>query len=173
MKIRSNKKKHLFISLAVVALLLVCAYLFITYNSRPLGNKDDRSSTKSTSDKPSDNTPPTQEEVDAGTKQKEQTVESQPQKSLLNASISALNKTSSTLQIRTLINKVTSGTCTLYLQKNNVTVTKTASIQSLASTSTCQGFDIPLNDLTSGDWSVKITITSPDGSQTLSNHVAI
>lgn len=50
-------------------------------------------------------------------------------------------------QVRSLLATVTnSGTCTLTFTKtDSATVTKTAGVQPLASTSTCQGFDVTLS----------------------------
>lgn len=76
--------------------------------------------------------------------------------------ITSANQNGSTLQIRALIAAVEdSGTCTLTLsQSGQQTVTKTAATQALASSSTCQGFDIPTSDLTTGVWHATITYNS-------------
>jgi hypothetical protein len=77
--------------------------------------------------------------------------------------ITSANQNGSTLQIRALIGAVeNTGTCTLTLsQTGQQTITKTAGTQALASVSTCQGFDIPTSELSTGVWHVTITYNSP------------
>lgn len=77
--------------------------------------------------------------------------------------ITAANQNGSTLQIRALIGAVeNTGTCTLTLsQTGQQTVTKTSGTQALSSTSTCQGFDIPTSELSTGVWHITITYNSP------------
>lgn len=76
--------------------------------------------------------------------------------------ITAANQNGSTLQIRTLIGVVeNTGTCTLVLSRSGQTsVTKTAGIQALSSSSTCQGFDVPVSELSAGTWQALITFES-------------
>lgn len=67
--------------------------------------------------------------------------------------------------IRMTINQfLTSGTCDLTMTSGDRTVTGSAPIIASASTSTCEGFDIPLSELPSGDWHVTIKLSS-DGKQ--------
>lgn len=57
------------------------------------------------------------------------------------------------LQVRALISALAnSGTCTITLTNKTNTVTKTAQVQSLPSSSTCKGFDIPTTELSVGNW---------------------
>lgn len=71
--------------------------------------------------------------------------------------ISAINQTDSTLQIRALIPTLTNtGICTVTLTKNQATVSRTAAVQPLANSSTCEGFDIPLSNLSSGTWQLRL-----------------
>lgn len=82
-------------------------------------------------------------------------------KSSVTLDISSQNQTSSTYQIRTLIGAVTNtGECTLTLTRNGSTISKTASVSALAKTSTCQGFDIPLTELTAGVWQLNIVFSN-------------
>lgn len=80
-------------------------------------------------------------------------------KSTVGIIISAANKTSSSLQVRAVIQSVTaSGQCTLRLSKNGSSIirTYTADVQAQSSTSTCKGFDVPLADLSSGTWTISL-----------------
>ena len=76
--------------------------------------------------------------------------------------ITAVNQNGSTLQIRSLISAVeNTGVCTLTLTSaDKPTVTKTANSQALASTSTCQGFDISTSELSAGTWHAVIEYSS-------------
>ncbi len=64
--------------------------------------------------------------------------------------------------LRLTINQLLgSGTCTLTMT-NQKTVTKTAEIVQNPSSSSCKGFDVPVSELGSGEWSIKINIKSGD-----------
>lgn len=81
--------------------------------------------------------------------------------------ITAMNQNDGTLQIRNVIQAIWSdGTCTLTMTKGSDTVTREAPLQPLPSTTTCQGFDIPVSDLSPGEWTVRITATN--GTTTIS-----
>jgi cytoskeletal protein RodZ len=71
-----------------------------------------------------------------------------------------------TVYIRAVIDSVISpATCTLTMTgPNGKTYSATASVQPMASSSTCQGFNIPMTSLMSGSW--KITIVATDGANT-------
>lgn len=81
---------------------------------------------------------------------------------VLYASLTTATQNGDVIQIRTLIEHVTSqGSCTLTLSKSGSTiVTKTASIQPTASSSTCTGFDVPTYELSQGIWQVIVDISS-------------
>lgn len=73
-------------------------------------------------------------------------------------SITASAQNAGTYQIRTLIQAlIPGGTCTLQLTKGSSVVTKTAGVSLFAQTSTCQGFDVPVSELSTGTWSAKVT----------------
>lgn len=83
-------------------------------------------------------------------------------KSTVEVDITAANQNGSTFQIRSLISALDNGgTCTLSLTRSGYsTVTKTASVQNLSNSSTCAGFDIPVSELTSGDWNAILSYSS-------------
>ncbi len=77
----------------------------------------------------------------------------------VNVTITAANEdqTSKILQVRAIIGVLTNdGTCTLTLTKGTQTVTKTANVQAQASESTCQGFDVPTSELSTGTWNIAL-----------------
>lgn len=84
-------------------------------------------------------------------------------KDKVNVTITAANQTSSTYQIRALIEAVVSnGTCTLTLTNSGgQSVVQTAGVQALSTTSTCKGFDVPLSSLSPGTWNLVLSYDSP------------
>lgn len=79
-------------------------------------------------------------------------------KTKIELSITAANQSGGVLQIRSLLNAiVNSGVCTLSLTgPSDQVITKTAEVQALSSTSTCKGFDIPISELTTGEWRISL-----------------
>lgn len=68
------------------------------------------------------------------------------------------------LVIRTVINQlVQSGSCKITLSMNERVITETTSILQDPSSSTCEGFDIPLSKLGPGNWNIVIEITDNTG----------
>ncbi len=91
---------------------------------------------------------------------KNQSTTTTPTSSTVAMDITGKNKTTdgNTLQIRTLIQKITSsGSCTLTMTgPGNASYAATAGVQAIASNSTCQGFNVPLAGLAKGTWQIKI-----------------
>lgn len=83
-------------------------------------------------------------------------------KSTVTVSIPSANQVGSYYHITSQINTVTAnGTCTLTLSKaGQTTVTATASVQAQATVSTCEGFSVPLSQLSTGTWQVNLIFSS-------------
>jgi len=83
-------------------------------------------------------------------------------KSTVQLTITAINQTNSTLQIRTLISSLNDGgTCALTATKTDAaSITQTVNVQNLSNTSTCQGFDIPISQMSKGTWNITINYNS-------------
>ena len=78
------------------------------------------------------------------------------------------------LAIRNTIDQlVGGGTCELTLTSGSKTVTKSAEIIQNPSSSSCAGFDVPVSELGSGQWDIKIKITSEGKETILSDKVNI
>lgn len=73
-------------------------------------------------------------------------------------SVTSINQNNSDLQIRILISTLTnSGSCNLELSKEGYDkISLVSEVQPLSNTSTCKGFNIPLSNLSSGDWNLVI-----------------
>ena len=94
----------------------------------------------------------------------------------LTGSINYKSVIGSTLSIRATIDQsVTSGTCNLTLinQGSGKTVTKSATIITNPSSSTCNGFDIPTSELGSGNWNITIDLSSNDKNGKITDTVSI
>jgi hypothetical protein len=90
------------------------------------------------------------------------------------ASITAANQNGNVLQIRTLIEAVSSdGTCKLTLSKDEVSHTYNAGTQAQASASTCKGFDVPVSDLSAGTWKISIDINIKSKTAHLTKDITI
>ncbi len=57
---------------------------------------------------------------------------------------------------------LSTGTCELILTNNGKTVSRTADIIANPSSSTCDGFRVPLGELGSGTWTINLKLTSGD-----------
>lgn len=60
--------------------------------------------------------------------------------------------------IRALVTNVKGGTCTLLLTKDNVTKNYSANIINTGTYYSCEGFDIPINELSVGTWKIDLTV---------------
>jgi hypothetical protein len=182
----NNTKRNTLVSLAVILFLGVlgtaAAYY---YKIGPFTSNVDDSINL---DKPSE------DELKSGSGAKQQAVDSDKNKSQpgsdpvpnpqpiensnkksVHTEITAANQDESLLHIRTLIQTVaSSGTCTLAMTgPEGKTYTATAAIQSLPSSSTCKGFDIPLDNLSPGTWTIKIDFSNDELTASANKDVTI
>lgn len=173
---KSSKAKTIIISLIVALLLITSVALYLyAFNGNLFGwspnSKIDQNSSIDY-DKPTDD----QKEAGNATKENSTNNESDPTKPVVGGSdqpqapipqengkgkvditITSSSIDNGTLQIRSIISAVTnSGTCALTLSKDGKVVTKTAPVQALANSSTCQGFNIATNELSPGTWSLTL-----------------
>lgn len=85
-------------------------------------------------------------------------------KQSVNAEITTANQDESKLHIRTLIQTITNtGTCTLTMSgPSDAEYNESVGVQALPSSSTCKGFDIPLDQLSTGQWTMNIEFNNND-----------
>lgn len=179
MKIRNQSRSYhkLLIAMGIIILLAVLGALYYAHHYQKWPFLPQKAAQKPANTV--DYRSPSQDQIKAGNAIKEQKADETKNSSdtsgqssgtqsapSVTMDITAADKTAATLMIRTLIQKVTdTGTCTLSMNgPNGGTYTATANVQPMASTSTCQGFNVPLNSLTPGAWT--ITINFKDGSDT-------
>lgn len=172
----------------VIIVIGLASYVFIAHGSffgwTPYPSKNSQGTNSATS-----------EQLNNGTKIKEQSIQNNqtksgtsgsdqppvpiPQsngKSSVEVTLTAVNQTSTSLQIRSLISVLdTTGTCTLTLQKqgSSPSITRTAAVQALSNNVTCKGFDIPLDQLPAGDWQINLNFSSTQFSGSASQTVTI
>jgi hypothetical protein len=154
-------KKILAFGLIIAILLAVVALAF--YKIGPFSSKD---ASDSTSEERNTGTDIKKQSVDQTSKGQHSGSDPSPEpqpipgsnKSSVNADITSTNQDQTSLHIRALIQTVTSsGTCTLTMTgPNGKSYTATVPVQALPSTSTCRGFDIPLTQLSTGSWNIKV-----------------
>lgn len=168
---KSTKKYYLIVATAVL-LLVAGAFTYVyAFNGSIFGWKK-----PPVKDSSINYNPPTDEQKQAGENTKDASLNSPEEqkpnntnetptpptpspgaKSTVSLSIPTAISNPPSFQIRTEIGAVTNeGTCTITLTKGSKTITKTADIQALPRISTCKGFDIPLTELSSGQWSVAL-----------------
>jgi cytoskeletal protein RodZ len=166
MKIKTKKKKSLNkkIPVIILVILLLAVGGTLVYVYAFHGTLFGQSKTTSPATTPETKTNSTDDQKSAGDSIKQTSVNStQPTttgtsdsttgKTSTNVTITTAEQAGSTYQIRAQISAITNtGTCTLTLTKGSTVVTKTASVQALASTSTCEGFNIDTSELSSGNW---------------------
>lgn len=127
---------------------------------------------------------PTNDQQKAGDQAKEDFINKQDQASNgstedsgknVTVSISSSGQNSSTYAIRTIIDTLDdNGTCVLTMKKAGQTdYTQTVGTQILSSYSVCKGFDIPVNNLATGDWQATIKYQSSKGQGSVQQVVTI
>lgn len=93
---------------------------------------------------------------------------------LITLDISSLNQTDTLFQVRIDIGTVTnSGNCELTLKKDSTKITKSAAVYPLAKNSTCQGFDIPMSELSVGIWQLNVTFNNTSLTGSISKEITI
>ena len=174
----SNTKKIILLALVVVVLGTLTYGVFAKQDNKwPFAKpshitSDDRHDTNYK--------PPTDDQKLEGERIKERSVDQSDEtttpstgKMKVSATITSANQNSGKLQIRFLIQALDKGTCVLRLTKGTTTVTKTSNTQTLPNSTTCQGFDIPLSELSAGEWTYTMDFTSTKNTASVTDKVAI
>lgn len=177
-KTKTSKKKLFLITAAVVLLLGGGTAAYMVYKNaqdtnKPRGMNDVDYSPATPSEKQegeqhktTDTTPTTTPTTDQkpGTPPENQAPSTQTQ--TITAVITRANQSGSTVSVRASIEGATSGTCEITFTKSGqASVTKTFPVSFEATTSQCQGADIPSSSFpAAGTWNVALKVTN--GSQT-------
>jgi flagellar basal body-associated protein FliL len=190
---RSHGKTKLIVAIIAIAILVVIAAgaIYVYAFSGKIFGWTPLTTTSSTIDY----SPPTKDQIDAGNQAKSNTVTNTPANpktdgnndtppadnppttaaNNIGVTITAASQNGSVFQIRTLISTVSSsGTCTLTLSKTGASsVVKTAGVQPLANSTTCQGFDVATSELSAGSWTATVVYKQGTDQGTASQTVLI
>lgn len=180
MNIKKHKQKKWIIIAIISALLIggsIAGVLYLTNRDRPAV---DDSSNEPDYTRKVDLEAATDDQQKAGSDIKKDSLEKDQAENQgdstqdIPVSITAANQNGGTLQIRSLIESIISdGTCTLTLSREGKKISKTSNIQSMSSSSTCQGFDIPVSDLSTGTWNISLDIATEGKSGVVTRTVDI
>ena len=177
MRINKRKKntKKLYIIIAIVSLLIICAlagYFVLSLSNKDNSVVDNPENTSSETDSRSaqSNVDNDNQDVRESDKEPLQNDSASVDQNSLTGYITFKNITDGNLQIRVQIEQyLTSGTCTItigdYVEQVNISANP--------SSSTCQGWDIPVAGIGSGYQSITIDITSDNNSLILSDGITI
>lgn len=174
MKIQTKKsKKKLLIAIGIILLALCLAGAAYAYTQK-LGPFKNTSTTKSTTnEEKSSGAAIKKNSLENSNNQKgssgsdplpEPTPSSDGGKATVGMEITAANQNESVLNIRTLIQTISSeGSCLLKMTGSNGNgYTAMSDIQAMPSSSTCKGFDVPTANLTTGEWTIVISFENED-----------
>jgi hypothetical protein len=184
MKIIKHASKSKKIILLILAVVLLSALAYGVYakqsNRWPFIQTPHTNSDKG---RDIDYKSPTNDQKSEGERIKERSVDqpsqttpppsSTTQKKNVAATVTSANQNNGKFQVRFLIQALDKGSCVLRLTKGTTSVTKTSATQTLPNSMTCQGFDIPLSELSSGEWTYTMTFTGNDTNATVTDKVNI
>lgn len=171
MKLPVRRKKTILVIIATLCVAAL-AYAYFVFSQQDTPQPTDSSQQNKDSQETPNTQPPTEEEVKTGEQEKNNAVQEDNPTSVA-LTITALNSDESFFRVRTLINNVVTGNCRLSMTKGDKTVTRTAAVQSMATSSTCAGFDIPRSELSTGTWSLSIEATTSRGAAKTSREVSL
>lgn len=75
--------------------------------------------------------------------------------------------------VRVLLTDVTAGTCTISLTSAGTTKEYVNNVVNAGTYYNCEALDIPISDLSAGDWNLTVTVTSADRSGTAQQTVEV
>lgn len=85
--------------------------------------------------------------------------------------LSAQKESNGTVTIFTKIYGVGRGTCNLQVTNSSQQTSQTAEVIYQPEYSSCAGFSVPISELGSGNWTIKVTAVAPD--KTVSNSISL
>jgi len=163
---KQNRKKWLTASIVTFVVLAALATVYVLFFYR----RDAPQNQETPEPQPTVNyNPASSDQTSDGNTTKEKIAESSKESSIDTTStvtvvITSAQSSGQNFMVRTTVDTVNStGSCTLTMKDTSGhSYQATAQVQALASSSTCQGFTVPLSSLSSGTWNVTIKYT--DGS---------
>lgn len=171
-----KSKNQIWLLLILIILVAFTGFLVWNYFIRPETRLDESSkpndtgSKKDVGDNSTENTNPTEKDDNKTTAESDDKTPIQNEGDNPNTTTSltgsvnnkSINSTTKQLVIRVTIDQFLqeAGACTLTLSNKTSAqvITKTAQTADNPSYSTCQGFDIPLSEINSGTWQLKLLV---------------
>lgn len=163
----NQKSKYIIITIVVLLLAGVAGFL-ICQKILPQPSQEDNKNTFSISAEQSEpkleQSSQDSKDDESGGKTPIQYEGENPNKAAeLSGSINSARVTGDNLVIRVNIDQfLSNGTCDLTLASGDKKFTSSTDIEAMVSTSTCDGFSIPVSKLSSGKWNIKIKLSSGD-----------
>ncbi len=182
MRIQRKKSPKKALVIAGVIVLIVGGGVYTYYATRTSDNKPSLETTNSdnskTNDEDADKTDDETTQVDSGENEKDIPKQYEDSNTNTDGSLTGVINYKSVidgnLTLRVTIDQsLTSGTCSLKLTSAGKTVTRSAPVVTNPSSSTCEGFSVPVSELSSGQWAIEITVTSGSRTGTLKDKVTI
>lgn len=167
---KTNKNKK--IIPIIVIFIIICAGTFFALNITKTSNDEIGKTIENSTTNSTDISTETVENSEKEDVEEKDEIEKKPEiiqndgedpnkSEELTGTLITANISGDKLVVRVNIDQfLTSGKCTLSLKSATSTVEKEANIITSASTSTCEGFDIPINELSSGKWNIEILLNS-------------
>ncbi len=181
-KTKKNKKIiPIIIIFATICVGTFFALRFFSKTNEPserMAEKSTENSTDISTETVENSTKKIEETTEANTEQKPKIIQNEGedpnQKEELTGSLTSAQISGDKLIIRVNIDQfLTTGNCVLNLTSGSKNASKEANIISVASTSTCEGFDVPINSLSSGLWNIEVKLSSNDKIGTIIGEVNI
>ncbi len=175
-KIKQKQSKKPIIAIIIILVVLIAgggvAYALVSNQQDSKPTETTSTSESTLKENNTNNSEPSSEQIDAANQTKEESVNRQPDTTNVSVSIMAYKKDGYTVKVDSTINAaLNSGKCELTISNSDVTKTYSADIQQLANYSTCKGFDIPVSDLSSGRWIIKLNVNSQNYKGTASSNI--
>jgi hypothetical protein len=174
---QSKPKSALIISVIILLLIVGFIGIYVGVLKKPLFGWPQQY-TETTDN--IDSQEPTQEEKDTGNQSKSDTIEKGQQptatdpSSPIQITLTANSLNGDTYQIRYLLEDgINGGVCKLTLTQGSKTVTQEANIQALASSSTCEGFNVSHDSLSPGQWNATLNVESNGRTGTRTDTISI
>ena len=167
-KNRSNNSKNIVIIVLVLLIIAVCSvtyFVFIRNKNIPNENQSESSQLDNENGNEKNETPIQNESTNNPTAGTDETIDGYfTHKSISN----------DTLVLRVLIGELLSGgSCSLKIINGERAVTRQAPTINSATTASCEGFDIPVSELSSGLWTIQIEITANNRLGTITDEIRI
>ena len=179
-KTNSMKKIVIFASIIVALVCIAGVSLYFLNKSHQSTDNGDNANTLTEEQKEAagyiDDQPATNDQTSTGTDIKQDSIDEEDEEvSAVTGEFTMLEQSGSTVRIRTILSGVSSGgSCVLTMSgPSGGTYSATSQVQALASSSTCQGFDVPVSNLKTGKWTVSVKVTMAGDTAVLEGEVDI